>query len=779
MSRLTADAWEPGDMLGLAWNVYKAGTPAQLPDSAKGTTILANHMFVKPEQGAFTTKGNVFKGWHFAYWPFSYMENPGTKVVAVNPDQTEAWTEKAGDRFDNAFYLSAQHFLTKEDLDENYQLTENKTFDLVRAVNEFVVVAQPSTAFAENTLLNNLKIKSVQLVTDKEVFSSFGKIQLAKLPVARDEKGINMYKEETAYNEEATKSALVKVLAGASANRAILPLKKNNKHEVTETIGFDNNLYTIVEEANLVTGQTNFMRLFTLPAGAKNELTLKKTKIVIVVENGTFTIDYTMNAAEGSDEAYNNAAIEAIVAAYSADGYTRPSDKEVVKMYELSNLPIGLNVRLLENDFKPVFTGITNYEEWKKAVDLVDALGFTTVQPFGITGDIEVDEATIKMPANCGIKVSGNKNIILKKSVSQWPENLNVEKIKVQVDNKANLTIADGSKFNVKELEILEGGKLTMKAGKADALNVLEEEITNNGTIIVNKFAHLKGVTNNTRVEIKYGGVVETVVEGTIFYTVAENDNVVRYNNLMKEGNVNTFVVKSGMTFDYATNSSNVTSDEYGDGIGSTQPIDATELANIKFELNGGNIIGKQDATVKAIEVLGGENTISDVVVTDAIDIVKGSLAIDGTDVEMAADVNVAAGAELVSNVNVHVDVLTNNGTVTGNADKFHCNNIVNNGTLTNVNVCDCVANQEDRDEMQQLVEAIQAKDSNVVNEETLAQYINNYITDEATYNANPDWLVSKLLTLMKDYEISFTFSSVTANDIKLFEVAIGVDIEF
>lgn len=695
MSRLTATAWESGDMLGLAWQAKTVTNPT-LAELTQASKIYANHMFVKPEQGSFTTKGNVYKGWHFAYWPFAYMENIVDNLpVTVNPAQTEAWTTNSGDRFDNAFYISAQHFLTKKDLDENYQLTGEKPFDMVRAVNEFVVVAQPSEAFATDQLLNNLKIKSVKLEADNEIFASYGKVLTTKLPAAQDAEGNSMYADETEYDKAKTQAAVKAALYGTNnANRAIQALKKDNKHQATITAGFDKNVYTDVLEAGLVTGNTNYLRLFTLPALDKTELTTSKTKITIEVEGGTFTIAYNKNAEEGSDEAINNKAIEAIIAAYSADGYERP-DGQVVKMYELSNLPIGLNVRLIEKNFKPVFSNIISYDEWKAAVNLIDALGFTTVQTFTIKGDIEVDETTIKMPANgCPIKVSGSKNIILQKNISQWPENLNVEAIKVQVADKANFTIADGSKFNVKELEILAGGKLTMKAGKADAKNELVETITNHGTIIVNKFADIKTVTNKSRVEIKYGGVVETAAgeEGTIFYTVMAEDNVIRYNNLIEKANVNTFVVNTGKTFDYLTNASNVTSDEYGEGMGSSVAIKSGALVGIKFELNGGNIIGKQAEPVKKIEVLGGENAISNVVVTEAIDIKKGNLTINGDEVKMpTVTVNVAAGTELTSNVDIHVNTLINSGIVTGNGENyFHCNSITNNGTITNVNYCDC-----------------------------------------------------------------------------------------
>ena len=84
-SRMGATGWESTDKLGLGWivnGIYKSQQDVnKAPDCNEW---FANHMFYV-ENNKFITKGNVYKGWHFAYYPFTYREQIDEMTWNVNP----------------------------------------------------------------------------------------------------------------------------------------------------------------------------------------------------------------------------------------------------------------------------------------------------------------------------------------------------------------------------------------------------------------------------------------------------------------------------------------------------------------------------------------------------------------------------------------------------------------------------------------------------------------------------------------------------------------------
>lgn len=99
--------WTTGDKLGLAWyNTNLSG-------------IYANHLFKLGDDGLFTTYGNVYEDWHFAYYPYAYEnEIGGDKTVVTNHEQTET--------IDKDIYTTRLHLSTLQNLTAKYNLADDK-----------------------------------------------------------------------------------------------------------------------------------------------------------------------------------------------------------------------------------------------------------------------------------------------------------------------------------------------------------------------------------------------------------------------------------------------------------------------------------------------------------------------------------------------------------------------------------------------------------------------------------------------------------------------------
>ena len=148
-SRLDANGWSATDKLGLGW-VNAAGNiyADQLSDTkATDVRVYANHMFQQNANGSFTTYGNVYEGWHFAYYAYQYMPQVGQLEVTVNPEQKDSYlTEHAS----NTFHISAQDYIKAANVDANTKELKDKTFEVVPAVNELAFRIIPSEQFTED-----------------------------------------------------------------------------------------------------------------------------------------------------------------------------------------------------------------------------------------------------------------------------------------------------------------------------------------------------------------------------------------------------------------------------------------------------------------------------------------------------------------------------------------------------------------------------------------------------------------------------------------------------
>lgn len=675
--------WDEGDKLGLGWITYGTAATQQLETKqATNDSLFANHLFEIQATGEATTKGNVYKGWHFAYWPYEYMEQVDKKLFTINPAQDEAWTLTGKSRYADALSISAKHFLKADDLEDN-QLKNEKKFKAVQVVSELMVGTTPVDGFVTDPVLNNLKFKDMTITASEDLFAFYAELNATELPDALNEKGTTIYNtskkaEDKVYNDSAT----VKALKECVNNYLVAKTSK-------KVSGREKTVKTDVAGANLVTGEAAFLRAFVLPTTAA--LNAKISSIVINVENGTFTIDSKDTCK------VNKAALDSLALNFK-DGrmFTKPGGSK------------GVMVQLYPGNFKPNFKNISSYDEWKKAVVLVDALGFTNEQEFTITGDIEVDSVAIAMPATAPVKVKGNKKIITKKNMTTWPAGLDASNVDVVFDS--NVTLANASLVKAKSITVNAGKKLTLKQGKVGGLNVLDETVTNNGTVVVQKFAKAENVVNHERVEVVYGSyvTVDPAAVGTVAYVLTGNDKAYEINNLIAPTNnegiasVNTLVINSGKTLNLGlTDPAQPVYDPYTGSEGSVPATPLNDLSSIAVEMNGGSIVGVHGGkmNVGKVSVLKGTNTIIDVIPASINVAAKSTLNIDATEdgngdkyaLDMT-NVDIDNDGTLNVETKTHVAILINTGKVDATGYMLHCYTTCNNtGTaIGDVKVCDC-----------------------------------------------------------------------------------------
>lgn len=687
--------WELTDQLGLGWIVNTGSTTPQDPAKEPNKDELyANNMFAKEDvNGAFVTDGNVYKGWNFAYYPYERMDMVETKKVTINPVQTTLWEAAGGARFDGRFAISARHFLTSDDVDpETNQLKQEKEFAVQWANNEIAVHLVPTGSFVDSKYLNNLAIQKVTLSeTGKDANSkTFAPYAATATLIARNVPSVVNKDGQNVYLK-ATKDKVVDAEKTKENLLAKLP---------TYLVGDYASSITTEITADIKTGQGGTARIFTLPYVVKNQVKdLNITpKFKVEVEGGYFTIAKVAKAEEGSYDEENNEQLDALIDAYATEGK--------FSLAENIGRTQQVTLNLQEKNFTPDFSSIETYKEWQQCVNIVNALGFTKDQTFTITGDIEVTGTSISLPKNCKVIVKARQNgkLNIKKTLKSWPAAEKMDVSNVTVEFNAPNTI---SKIVAKN--IVNNSELTIAEGTAAEKNsVIVND--NNGTIIVNKYAEVNNVDNEDgRIEIIYGGIANTTVEGVIFYDVKGTEPAYKINNLMTDGNVNTFVVDEGVTFDLnnITNSGSL-SDEYDPQTGVNEPINADLMADMTIEMTGGQVIGAKNgvqSNVAAIEVLSGTTNKTTDVKASEINVVAGTLTMDATtykvgtetkkyelDMKAATEVTVAKEATLVANATTHVNILTNAGLVKANADYiFHFNSGTNIGTLTGeVEECNC-----------------------------------------------------------------------------------------
>ena len=696
-SRMGSTGWEETDKLGLGWIVngdYKSAQEvAKAPNSDEW---FANHLFYV-EDGKFITRGNVYKGWHFAYFPFAYKESIGVQEWDINPAQTSK--EWASGRVNDALCISPLKFLSRESLDDNYQLKKEVEFSVERAVNSIHVTTTAADQFAGEGSLADLDVKSIKLALFNDgahyPFCESMTMNVKNLP------------QET--NEKVTREALL-----ASFYAKTNPVfKKYSAQSITTDVAGAG--FKVSEQTKLIT--------LTAPY-AGGDLKVENLGMDIVAGAGTFEIRYVKDAAEGTNAYTNNQALTALKEALAVNGtLTQVGTK------------LELDVVLYADIFKTDFLHISDLTEWKDAVDMVTKLGRTT-ETFGVDNVIAFNEGNIPMPEGCAITVNkatdatGEAGLKIAKTIENWPAGLTSN---VKVYNEKTIKNATG----INGEEIINTGTLN---GISETVASL---VTNaQGKISLTKTGALTNVNNaEGRITVKYGSKItfasDATDNGIIAYSVANSEKAYKLNNLMGKTSgqtdnafVNTLVIGEGKTLNMGlTDQGNSDSDDPYYSTGGTADVALASLENINIELNGGTIVGVETnkvvnnvtmkgGTVDGVDIEGDliaesgtitSGTIKGNVTAENASIaateIKGNVSANNCNisVQTIGDNVTTEGTTTITGAEITGDVTVENGTATLNGVKIngtltvkagasvvlnsteyiYITNIVNNGTLT------------------------------------------------------------------------------------------------
>lgn len=626
-SRMTEGGdWTISDKLGLGWIVAEEYGKPQ--DESKEPTVpkfYANHMFQKEnEESYFTTRGNMSKGWHFGYFPFTYMaEMPHQMVITVNPPQKEKWET---DRFNTHFYVTAREFLAldKNINPETYQLADNVSFEPTRAFNTIGITIKPNTTFTGSDVLKNLKVKSINLAVGQGVFANKVKFDPTKLAKFQ-------YDKNGKYDRDNT----------------IAELKKSLSSIFTPAASKVKNITTVIENESINLSADQTLRIHTLPAKA----TINPFDVVIRidVEGGYFLVNYLAGDVSEA-QAINNGTIDKLVAAYANGGEMNANGGVLYK---------NMDLQLTADMFTADFTSIASEAEWDNAVAVADALGMTEATFNIIKNDagknwafeaLDKDGDLISLP-NAELTVTGEPMIL--GAEGEWPT--------------AGLTV---------DTDVIVNADLTVE-GKMDVTK--NNKITNNATIYAGAVASISNEEEQAldnkdgRVIVEYGAYVYTASEkGTIAYVVktaskpadiAKINTLISDENILGNANINTLIIKTTLDLTAKSLVGYTEGDRYN--FSTVKDEYLVDLKDINIEMEGGTIKGEPELSkyVKNVEVKSGTNTVKDVRIVD--------------------NLKVNVGAKVTVDATAH-----NHGLSTVKHDVIIGEDVINGGTITaNVNI--------------------------------------------------------------------------------------------
>lgn len=519
--------WEAGDRIGLGWMLNNDNPTEEQLEGTKlaNSKIWANHMFDTNDAGkTWISKGNLYEGWYFAYYPWAYQAKPGVaKSYELNPAMIG---QGAAKHKSQTLYLSQRQFIDADsDLDQETGTLES-SFKMNQAVKFIQVTAKAKAGsiFANKEAeLSQLQITDVEINVGKDnnIFAKKVDVRGAALPV------------KVEYAADAT--------AEEKAATDMLNLK--NFREALKDVWVEKETSSVlsrnVEAANLLVSTNpkedgkNVNVYFNVIA---KEAVLEAEKITVTfkaTDNAKFVINY----ATASET--NKAAIDALVAAYAKDGALstfNDLDKEGNPEKDLRHL--ALEFELCPNDFVTDFTDIPDFPAWEKAVNLVNALGRTSEQ-FHITGAIDFEDA-ILMPTSCALTVvAGNdgdkkaneQTMYLQLSgthnAEAWPAKLNSEAVRVKVAKEAVVNHAQ----IIEATNIVNNG--TLNVDKGETLGRDGYTLYNLGTInLLGMYSKVTTVDNtNGEINLVYGGYVTLSTKsnpgknsGKIAYIVTKDD---------------------------------------------------------------------------------------------------------------------------------------------------------------------------------------------------------------------------------------------------------------
>lgn len=724
-------AWHTDDVLGLAWLCTDDGPESdQLENGTFSRTgahkLYANHMFsYDKEESAFTTKGNIYQGWYFAYYPWTYEPKVAQKVFKVNPAQGAAKEGQSvlSTRKGQNLFISNRQFLSADQVQDGEFTVP---FQVQPVLSNIVVQTEPSatSSFATNEQMKNLPIKSITINVDRTgkkenaIFAEYLTLNAANIPAWVE-------KPTTGKDLDGTNKDNLLAQLYAETN-PVLAVSNESGTAATRS----ESVTTSVVDAGFVAG-TEGNQLITIVAPATANLDVDDVQIEIEAGMGKFVVKYVKDAAEGSDAATNNAAIEKLVERYKATYEDASGVKKVGSLTQPGKW-VSFDITLYDDIFVTDFSNIACVKCWNDAINMVNILG-RKAETFTITskkacahggnGVIEFTDG-ITMPADengiptdCQITVKRNPNnvqgladayFMISGNLEEWPANLNTSSIKVV----NNATINNAHTISAQLIEnygtlnvptVTENGSYenTNELVTANSTAKAYYGVKNYGTINLAEWAKVSNVDNSGcvdedgdvkegRINVVYGSYVELTKdteEGIIAHVVdAEDvktpsriaklvtDWTMDYDGeQMKEYvGVNTLVLNESINLDltWKDKDENINGDNdpytpSEDGTITGETTNYGDLSKVNFEINGGSLKSSTtEKTVMNVTMNGG--TIGESIkIAGRLTIVDGVNIVNATDIAGALNITDGSGtitsAASIASVNIEADNYTIN----------------------------------------------------------------------------------------------------------------------
>lgn len=727
-------SWHTDDVLGLAWLCTDDGPESDQLENGTfnregAHKLYANHMFsYDKEESAFTTKGNIYQGWYFAYYPWGYEPKVAQKVFKVNPEQGAAKEGQSvlSTRKGQNLFISNRRFLSAAQVQDGEFTVP---FQVQPVLSNIVVTTKPlaTSSFATNEDMKALKIESITINVDKTgkkengIFAEYLTLNAANIPAWTTTAATG--KDVDGTNKD---NLLAKLYAETDP---VLTVSNETGAEVARA----ESVTTNVVEAGYTAGAEG-NQLITIVAPATAELDVQDIKIEIKAGVGTFVIEYTEAENLTEEQAKNNDAIEKLVERYKAT-YKDANGVEKAGTLTQAGKWLGLDVILYDDIFVTDFSNIACVKCWDAAVNMVNILG-RKAETFTITsakacahggnGVIEfTDGITMPTDETCEITVKRNPNNVqgltnayfkISGNLEEWPANLNTSSIKVVNDAtisnahtiSAQLLVNNGT-LNVPTVGEEGTYENTNELKTSTSTAIAYYGVKNYGTIVLEKWAKVTNVDNSGtpekpgEIKVVYGSYVELTPntdDGIISHVVTAEDVAapVRIVKLispvttttvdgkeMKEwAGVNTLDVNEGIVLDFTKKTEGVDTEAENDPytptdkvVGEDSYANFGDMAGVDFRIYGGTIKStKEDVVVEVNNVYMTNGTVGpnikingDLTVTE-----KGTVTV--TSVGGKAD---------VTNCTLTVDEI--NSGLTANGGTVTAGTIKGGATLTNCTI--------------------------------------------------------------------------------------------
>jgi len=698
------DGWDSEDKVGLGWIVNKDGAAALQPEGEAPVSgkLYANHMFDNAGDNVWTTKGNIYEGWYFSYYPWSYQAQSGVeKVYTLNPDMLGAGPAL---HLSQTLYLSARQHISADpkagDLDTK---TGNLStaFRVQRAVNFIQFTATAKGAFAKGGDLADEQIVSMTIDAgaDNKIFANELTIDAQYLPIYTDD--WNKPESKTSEAEEVQKTLY------AGTTPVLRPTEMVSS--ITRNVAAAD-LFTSTNP--LEDGKNKNLYFNVIPQKASDDFDETDVTLTVYTTNGYFVIN-----SENTSKT-NTEAIKKLVTFYK--GETAGDIKDV----------LALDIELYPEIFKTDFSHICCEECWNNAVKMVDILGREketfTIAPNDKNGHNGTGLITfadgINMPETCKLTVlrPSNANGLtstgfeIAGNLEEWPADLNTNHIRVIVNDGVTIENAHTIKAQLIENYGTLDVPTVEQGGAYDSTNTLETAkvstainyygIKNYGTINLEKWAKVVNVDNSGdengegRINVAYGSYVNLTgnTEEGIIAHVVDADDVKTPSRIAKlvtdwqmpyeneEGTmvdmvdyvgVNTLVLNNGIDLDLTWKDKD--EDVDGDNDPYTPSEDDTitggtanygDLSKVDFEINGGSL--KSSTSEKAVMnvTMNGGTIDESIKIAGDLTIESGVNTVNATDIEGALNITDGSGTITSAASIASVNIVDGNYTVNAQA---------------------------------------------------------------------------------------------------------------